>query len=165
MRDEFKNLDLKSWHFTKKKDKKTGAISYDTSKDFAIYAMHKFKWIPSFIVENVTALTNGGAIVVVRCDLYNENHDIIACGLASVSSDAKNFDWSWHGQKSATFSFKYAVDIALGLTSGEIQEIVTELGLDKGIKTTSMSQREEPEPDKPENMPAEDDSLNAELLG
>lgn len=166
MREEFKDWDLKPWMFAKKKDKRTGAISYDTSKDFALYAIRKMGLLPSFTLENVTPLTNGGAIVVVKCDLVDKKTTmVVATGLASISSSAENFDYAWHGQKSATHSFKYAVDMALGITSGEIQELVQELGFEKTMKETSMSRASgEREPTPPAEIPEEDDTLSNALL-
>jgi hypothetical protein len=167
MRDKLKEIDWKHYHFSPVVDRRTKkVIGHGTTKDFAIDALKTFNWGMRSELLDVTPLSNGGAIVVVKVTIIDKEKNILSEGIASISSGSDNFDYAWHGQKASTFAMKYAVELALGLTSGETNEIWDELEFkdnDKQKKTTYT----EPdlEPDKPENMPAEDDSLNAELLG
>jgi hypothetical protein len=167
MRDDLAKINWKPYHFSPVVDRRTKkVIGHGTTKDFAIDVLKTFNWGMRSELLDVTPLSNGGAIVVVKVKVIDKEANILSEGIASISSGADNFDYAWHGQKASTFAMKYAVELALGLTSGETNGIWNELEFkdnDKTQKTTYIEP--EQEPDKPENTPAEDDSLNAELLG
>lgn len=138
---------------------------WDLNISFYTDAMRKFGYTIDQHVEKVI-LKDRCALVVMKCDLYKNNDctQRISQGFASNACDESQMNFSALAQKASTWAIKRAVDMAIGLSDEEIQEIAAEIGLGTRNKFTSRSQVPDEEPQTPPELPPEDESLNDALL-
>lgn len=152
-------ISFKPFHFFRyQKGENRG--KYDLNKAFTMEVLKKFKLYTALNVVS-TLLTDNAAMIVVECKLFKDK-DLLGHGIASASCDKDQLNFAYLGQKATTWAIKMAVDMFLGLTEEEIQEIAEEIGLKK--LNTQNQRNNEPVIQKEEEIPPEDESLNNALF-
>jgi len=139
---------------------------WDLRKSFRMQVARKMDWSIDLKLLD-SQLDGSNALVIIECKAF-ENNDTtkkIGHGIASASCTNKTLDFAYLGQKAQTWAIKSAIDMAMGLTDEDIQEMAHELGLDKRRGFKHQASEPEPEPEAPTEMPADDESLNEELFG
>jgi hypothetical protein len=137
---------------------------WDLRKSFRMQVARKMGWTIDLRMLHAD-LDNSNAMVIIEAKIFQDN-DVtkkVGHGIASATCTDKTLDFAYLGQKASTWAIKSAIDMAMGLTDEDVQEMAHELGLDK--KSGFKHQTSEPEPEAPAEMPAEDESLNEELFG